>query len=791
MASTEPSSGDVDTFYEFTGITDSTIDRAEVRKRLKEHKNNLPDAVGEYFDNPTSTKYKTPVLDWDPTLHERDREGVYDPKNRSSAPEFRIQGPDELPSYSMTNDGGRSAAPSRIPSPHPSIRQANTDEDEDLKRAIRESLGEQQGPIDLTGDEGEQMSGIRFGPAQRPPWETDTWQMVHTPSKPSEPEPAYRKRDLEAPAFLKPGNGHRLAALLTIYHGIPLLREVFICRKDILPDYGYGEDWWSGKPISAPLKDDTEPYTHEEEFGHELQRLMAFLENTDRSYGSVRALENSQAVQRELSKQRMKSTETAALEVYNRLMRESPEMYGKLFSQMSSGTEERSNFSIFQAPFPDEDSTDETIYDLADRALWPESVSEIDDVPFINHIADVVTFQLTNWTINKKSGIKFPAVWYPDRYLEPARQAAQDMRLKKPIIYQKLQKICDVESTLNGLRFHAGKTLTLQEMFQTSMLHDSDEIDVPLSEEQLIDVNEAPKTGDLSAQLTRLFKSIERKVKSLNEEKELCRAELRELSKLYTEPSDDPDQPTLHKYTLRGVCPDMDTMYIRRASEPSLVTLDISGDEAESDKEQWWRIHYASADSNPVTVEKSTEERVLEATSYHSEKEGPLVVYANEKAMTHKRFPLPSALEKFVQLDNAAFKAEFSADVDSSPSPTPKSPGKRTYSERDSDDDISPLMRTISSHNSNKHPVVVSEREVDEQETFEPFNSAYVTNGIDPAAVGGQEMQERSSTRGLMSPPQQGGQSGTIDSMDLDQMLEDDNVANESKAVRRVGFADK
>ncbi len=50
-----------------------------------------------------------------------------------------------------------------------------------------------------------------------------------------------------------------------------------------------------------------------------------------------------------------------------------------------------------------------------------------------------------------------------------------------------------------------------------------------------------------------------------------------------------------------------------------------------------------------------------------------------------------------------------------------------------------------------------------------------------------QEMQERGGmsmlSRGSMS------QTSTLDSMDLDQIMEDDSVAGESAAVKRVGFA--
>jgi len=64
--------------------------------------------------------------------------------------------------------------------------------------------------------------------------------------------------------------------------------------------------------------------------------------------------------------------------------------------------------------------------------------------------------------------------------------------------------------------------------------------------------------------------------------------------------------------------------------------------------------------------------------------------------------------------------------------------------------------------------------------------------GINPTIHSNQEMQERGTMRLI---PNGGSQnhssahsSSTIDNMDLDQVVEDDNLAVESKAVRHVDF---
>ena len=92
---------------------------------------------------------------------------------------------------------------------------------------------------------------------------------------------------------------------------------------------------------------------------------------------------------------------------------------------------------------------------------------------------------------------------------------------------------------------------------------------------------------------------------ALNESKERAREELRKLSKLYTEPSDDPSAPKMHPYTLRGVSTNKSTFYICRRPEVDLIDMDLDGDARETRSDQWWKIHYAATGQSPVTVEVS------------------------------------------------------------------------------------------------------------------------------------------------------------------------------------------
>ena len=148
-------------------------------------------------------------------------------------------------------------------------------------------------------------------------------------------------------------------------------------------------------------------------------------------------------------------------------------------------------------------------------------------------------------------------------------------------------------------------------------------------------------------------------ISALNEQKEKARESLRELSKLYTKPSNDKTQPPLHRYTLRGVSTTKSTLYLCRQADPVLIDMVLDDGQTGPNPDQWWRIHYATSGSNPVSVEvskapktlrfvfnrkqKTTEEKVLEAVK--DEGTNSLLVYASDAAMSRPSQSLPKSLQ--------------------------------------------------------------------------------------------------------------------------------------------------
>jgi hypothetical protein len=367
---------------------------------------------------------------------------------------------------------------------------------------------------------------VFFGPANRSQYEPGKWDLVPTGNSSAQdfllldPEPAGRKRDIDTPAFLKPSiEDHRLGALLTIYHEIPLVREIFLDRKNVLPNYGSNNEWWTGRPIDLPTVNPSEDAKRQ--VGQEMQRLMAFLDKTDRSYGSADALANLPAVKKQ-QRAYGEGIEVSVLKAYRELLEDSDSSGAikKLFSIGVEGPDQTDfeEFSILRLDLPPKNSDQETFYDIADAALWHLDPLELSNSPYLNHIADVIAFQLTGDGFSK--GVKIPTVWYPDRYLESSRQAALDMRLKKVEVKEALLRIDAQEERLTNYSISGNSKVKVQDLLKAVLQHDLDEIkdDAVLlsisdsTNEVMPPKEQSVKSQKLSAEVRKLMKSIDHKL---------------------------------------------------------------------------------------------------------------------------------------------------------------------------------------------------------------------------------------------------------------------------------------
>lgn len=858
----QPSNENVDMFLEMVG---HAMSRDVAIRRLKGNNNNVEQALNEFFEDPSSeTKYS-----WDDSAFNQDREGG----GNNHGISFNIQGADDLgPNAQGRFDGALSRPPSRTSNNRspigkvidltpehamadPRMSMSSQDQqDRELQQALALSLQDAGLPPQeegVTGGTG--VEEVHFGPANRTNYESGQWEMVPVGKSAVQeimvdPEPSERKRDLDAPAFLKPTiKDNRLNFLITVYHEIPMIRNIFLNTTDLLPNYGHDKEWWAGQRIMFPsIHDDDDPPTYDE-VDRELQRLMAFLDRTERAYGSVDVLANLDEVKR-FVRQQGPDVESAVLNCWKNIFEDTVHrgMTRTVFSAgvASAASEERpQEFAMLELTPPPKDSVQETLYDIADEVMWP-GIGNLDlsEAPYLSHIAEVIAFRVEGGVEHKR--VDIPAIWYPDRYLKSSREAALEMRKKKRATADRLERIVKLESQLMYAPLRTGRVVAVKDLYAASLKHDEAVLkqNGVRPEDEMMDAGEGPSraAAKLSDELAKVMDSINKKLISLSEAKEKAIEELRNLSKLYTEPSDDPSAPKLRKYSLRGVSTKKDTMYICRRAEPDLIDMDLDSENSEpKNLDQWWKIHYAQFGHSPVSVEKITEKEVLKAA--RDDSNATMLVYASEKALNFQKHALPKVLENFVRWDNAAFKAEFpesQSEIDtqspiqsldsqsvSSLGIGPSSPGKRKYDEEDPNGRLSARRVGAISTAGPTPTVVVKERELrgsDESgssngsssNTLQGLGGMSMTTepehtiiGVDPALMNNVEMQERggmsllgraqaqSRVLGEATGTSLGTGLGTIDEMDMDMDLDqvvqrDADVMEESLAVKRVGFVE-
>jgi len=169
-----------------------------------------------------------------------------------------------------------------------------------------------------------------------------------------------------------------------------------------------------------------------------------------------------------------------------------------------------------------------------------------------------------------------------------------------------------------------------------------------------------------------------------------------------------------------------------------------------------------------------------------------------------------------VRFDNAAFKAELAAaaepqvtgwdaeeiggsQANESQAVGFSSPGKRKYYGSDDESNQYQRVNVTEKELRSDEPSNIDDNRAGIMEDVVATNGKQeheIIVGVDPSLIMkdnediGQEMTERGGMPMLSSRKMSVAQMSTIDSMDLDQVIEDEHAAEESVAVKRVGFAD-
>ncbi|RGP68611.1 hypothetical protein FLONG3_8060 [Fusarium longipes] len=761
MASMEPSKDEVDMVIEFCCL-DSVHDRDLAIQALKLNNRNTETVIHQFFsdgDGRFRSKYQKV---WDDSAFSADRDG----NSNNAGISFHVESSDHSVIQGVTPppESHLYGAPSRPPSrsnnrsplgmmvdwtaahvPGISLTHSNehaltgssagvpnsqAQEDDDVQRALLESAQEAgitmpQQEIGLTGPS--EPAPAQFGPANRETYNAHDWAMV--PVGPaskemstSDPPASKRKRVPGAPAMLAMTNtrdhDHRLGGLLTIMHEIPMARNILLNIGDLAATYGNNKDWWKGEEILSP---ETLAKMHQEmswkagehnsvtAFEEEVHRLMAFLDSTERGYGSTSALVES-----------MKYGGPAKEKQFY-------EMLGQRHMETIRPIMQVACLALFDSDILEEDATFgmleiehtrneykciKTLYEALDHVMWSdtlgsETINQDSKVAFFKEIGEVLVLDIAG--DGPKGPIEIPQEFYPERYMMSRRSEARRIQYGWRQTKQDMERLEEEKRQLDLLNesWVTDKTKTKSDLLKMSVeqwegyksyleglgkfrAFEKSEFDTnkyPDYHQAIPDYDDATENQyqtveEVVQYSKKLLESLEKRMKDLDTEMEQVARKQRALGRLLTVP-DKPGRPepmTCKKYLLRGVVTSPHIIYVCQREEEDLIEL--NGEESKP-SEQWWRLAFTPyGDQSATKTEKLEIEQVLEEMWNDTTK--PLLVYATEEALKAPRQPLPPQLERFTKVDNKAFRQELAeedsmAEIKQTASLDPISPSKRKH----------------------------------------------------------------------------------------------------------------
>lgn len=267
----QPSQDAISQFMDFTACNDEKL----VIQFLQGSNCDVMTAVNQYYENPDPSRFNQVQSTYDESAFSQDRYG----ESSSNHPSFQIH----HGNGNAYSDFPNSTAPTR-----PNSRISNTS---------TKALADYQ-------ENGVVGGNSHFGPATRTEYDPAQWGMTAVESTtefyPDLDLPDLTRQNGE-PVIIKPrSDQNRLPALLSILGNISLVRKTILESPPSLDDYGFNADWWSGTSIQTSgniLSVEDPSKSNAIEFLAETQRLFAFMDWSQRLYGSSEPLENSRLMQ--------------------------------------------------------------------------------------------------------------------------------------------------------------------------------------------------------------------------------------------------------------------------------------------------------------------------------------------------------------------------------------------------------------------------------------------------------------------------------------------------------------
>ncbi|KAI9729958.1 MAG: hypothetical protein M1834_006156 [Cirrosporium novae-zelandiae] len=689
----QPSPESVTRFIEF-----ANVDHTQAIRWIKAHGGSVENALGAFFEDPKSLD-KNASFNWqDPTgwdesqFHiDKAQDGQVNPPaydlSNSLQPDVFNNAPTRTPSR-VSNRSNRSmidlTAEHAAADPSQSMSMADMSiadrEQHDLDQAVAASLNyatniQENGVTDIYKPS--------FGPANRDHYDANEWAMTISSSAKEVVEPYNRRRESHEPAFIKPSMAAEyLPALLTILHQIPLAKEALLVQNRVLADYGYDNEWWDGATCKTSKIVTLGQEAHDSDqhdLLSEVQRLMSFLNLTDRAYGSCENLVTSPLV-------RNGKEPFVAANFYLALIKAldtvTPGHHGKELFQSVVHREREVDNTITQktefchlyiTTFPSEYASypEATLYDAIDELLWGQDGESdvLEESIYIANLAEVITIHLEQGSSDQNSGnpVEIPIILCADRYHRDQRKSICSLREERVRRQKEVAKYDRIINRIKNVHNPRGSHLDYEKLFSAMIsklarLDDGTQAKVSSSSELGHRGSQtfAPQYGKLGEQLEGVRIQIQDKLKSLENKKQEAYDHLGKASKIYTQYSDPPPGGYKHAYTLRGAATDYGTIFFRSpsaslsewwminvpAEQPRVTTLSQSqlDDQTFRDSKAPYSLHQ---------VEEQELKVALKGTKW------ALLVYASEKAMEPVTSDIPPQLMNFIRTDNHSFEAEI------------------------------------------------------------------------------------------------------------------------------------
>ncbi|KAK3308580.1 uncharacterized protein B0T15DRAFT_111614 [Chaetomium strumarium] len=715
---------DIETVATITSFSDHGI----ISNALRSLGGNVDSVINAYFDEPDKFAQK---YGWDESAFSSGLESEATPANDATVPSFAIHAPVIYGTEPTTFYGAPSRPPSRATTKSPLSNvpglthsectintPSNHQEEEDqLRRAINESLNTPSmssprilpppGPPPLPQQSGiisNENTSVYFGPANRPSYEPNDWAIVRVGGQLTDPEPSLRARKAGTPVLLRcrteeAWKKHRLGALLMILHQIPTVRNALL-RTGESPSYGYGSknDWWLGKAILPPGQSELDEYGEATlpPWTDELHRLIAFLETSERSYGTADILSRAMypesrwdtgdvekdffqkfsELQSAEGLQENVDTLLSLVEIvaFDDLTLQGGDYFGLLDLQLSK----------------DMNPPPQSLYDILDWLFFVDPRLAREDphsarMAWVTRAADVLTFRFQA-DDKLPRPIEMPETFYLDRYMSTNGTKMQELQMDTVTILAAHDAIKEREDTLiRWTNPQTNKTYDRRELAKAAVRRCRERIKTINNRAFWRNHEEAPADGEgdyylpdhegeprLLPEEAKVVAHYEAKAKELEEDiaerervlnetttqqKQSLDTLFRKMSSLLTEPSTDEKWNPTRKYILRGIVNEPNTVYQRIRGPAGELESTAAGNGAASAEERWWKTSFRVEDATVEHIPISYEAVMREACATGCQ---PIVVYATGKAMDQERLPLSDALRSFVKLDNRHFKQEVS-----------------------------------------------------------------------------------------------------------------------------------